>query len=298
VNPPEGNNQVVVGVDGSAAAIAAVRWAAATAAARDLLLRIVHVIDFSPTGFSGAPYIESAKVFEWAEEDGRVMLSDAAAAARAVAPDVEIETALVPAGGSHWFVEESARAHMIVLGASGSGRIGGALLGSTPVVVASHGRCPVVVVRGEEPDATAPVVVGVDGSPVGERALAAAFEEAAQRNVPLVAVHVWSDVKVGTFSGADRAELIDPRAFEESEQVLLAERLSGYCEQYPDVVVHREVYIDGPRAHLQAWSEKAQLVVVGSRGRGGFTGLLLGSTSNGLIREAQCPVMVVRPESA
>ncbi|MCK8674174.1 universal stress protein [Rhodococcus sp. HM1] len=292
---PEGNNQVVVGVDGSAASTAAVRWAAATAAARDLVLRIVHVIDFSPTGYAGAPYVESAKVFEWAEEDGRVMLSDAAAVARAVAPDVRIETTLVPAGGSHWFVEESARARMIVLGASGSGRIGQALLGSTPIVVASHGHCPVVVVRGDEPDPTAPVVVGVDGSPISERAVAAAFEEASQRGVPLVAVHVWSDVKVGTFSGADRAELLDPRAFEDSEQVLLAERLSGYCERYPDVVVHREVYLDGPRLHLQAWSEKAQLVVVGSRGRGGFTGLLLGSTGNGLIREAHCPVMVVRP---
>ncbi len=298
MNLPQVNNQMIVGVDGSPDSTSAVRWAATTAAARDLPLRIVHVIDFSPTGYAGAPYIESAKVFEWAEEDGRVMLSDAVAVARAVAPDLTIETSLVPAGGSHWFVEQSGRARMIVLGASGSGRIGQALLGSTPVVVASHGRCPVVVVRGDAPDATAPVVVGVDGSAVSERAVAAAFEEAALREVPLVAVHVWSDVKVGTFSGIDRAELLDPRAFEESEQVLLAERLSGYCERYPDVVVHREVYLDGPRAHLQAWSEKAQLVVVGSRGRGGFTGLLLGSTSNGLIRDARCPVMVVRPESA
>ncbi|WP_245687867.1 universal stress protein [Rhodococcus phenolicus] len=298
MNLPEDNNQVVVGVDGSPTSTSAVRWAAATASARDLPLRIVHVIDFSPVGYSGAPYVESAKVFEWAEEDGRVMLSDAVTAARSVAPDVEIETTLVPAGGSHWFVEESGRARMVVLGASGSGRIGEALLGSTPVVVASHGRCPVVVVRGETTDPSAPVVVGVDGSKVSERAVAAAFEEAAQRGVPLVAVHVWSDVNVGTFSGADRAELLDPQAFEQSEQVLLAERLSGYCERYPDVVVHREVYLDGPRAHLQAWSEKAQLVVVGSRGRGGFTGLLLGSTSNGLIRDARCPVMVVRPERA
>ncbi|MFZ2528842.1 MAG: universal stress protein [Rhodococcus sp. (in: high G+C Gram-positive bacteria)] len=293
----EGHDQVVVGVDGSPASASAVRWAAATAAGRRRPLRIVHVIDFSPTGYSGAPYVESAKVFEWAEEDGRILLSDALAAARAIASDLEIECTLVPAGGSRWFVEESRRARMIVLGASGSGRIGEALLGSTPVVVASHGHCPVVVVRGDSFDATAPVVVGVDGSAVSDRAVAVAFAEAAQRKVALVAVHAWSDVKVGTFSGTDRAELVEPEAFEQSEQVLLAERLSGYCEQYPDVVVHREIYLDGPRVHLQAWSEKAQLVVVGSRGRGGFTGLLLGSTSNGLIRDAHCPVMVVRPES-
>ncbi len=74
------------------------------------------------------------------------------------------------------------------------------------------------------------------------------------------------------------------------------ERLAGWRDRYPDVEVQRELYIDGPRTHLLAWSQKAQLVVVGSRGRGGFRGLLLGSTSNELVQKAQCPVMVVRPE--
>lgn len=88
----------------------------------------------------------------------------------------------------------------------------------------------------------------------------------------------------------------EPQALEDIERVLLGERLAGYGERYPDVTVVRKVYIDGPRTHLQAWSENAQLVVVGSRGRGGFKGLVLGSTSNSLLREAHCPVMVVRPD--
>ncbi|QBJ98787.1 universal stress protein [Rhodococcus sp. ABRD24] len=286
-------NSVVVGVDGSPAAEAAVRWAASMCAARGLSLRIIHALDFSPYTY-GAPYLDVAGIYGWMEDEGKETLARAAAAAREVSADIDVSTEISTMGGARWLVSLSEDSRALVLGASGSGSASG--IGSTAVNAASHGVCPVVVVHerdGKVPD-EGPVVVGVDGSPTSERAIAVAFEEAAQRGAPLVAIHAWSDTPHGTLAGG-RGAIRDPRAFEDAEHEVLAERLAGWQEQYPDVTVQRELYIDGPRTHLLAWSQKAQLVVVGSRGRGGFRGLLLGSTSNELVQKAQCPVMVVRP---
>jgi nucleotide-binding universal stress UspA family protein len=287
---------VTVGVDGSSASTRAVRWAAATAAQRGLSLHLVHAVDFATTGWAATPFVQTAPVFEWAEDDAQAVLSEAERMAEESAPGLEITAAVALTGIAKWLVRLSRETRMLVLGESGSGRLGEVFLGSTPVAVVGHASCPVVVVRGDappEPDRR-PVVVGVDGSPLSENALAAAFEEASFRSVDLVAVHIWSDVKTGTFDASPVA--FEPQALEDVEHVLLGERLAGHCERYPDVTVIRKVYIDGPRSHLQAWSKSAQLVVVGSRGRGGFAGLVLGSTSNSLLREAHCPVMVVRPD--
>ncbi|MEE2034348.1 universal stress protein [Rhodococcus sp. CC-R104] len=293
---PHDHNRVTVGVDGSPPSEHAVRWAAATAAGRRLALHIVHATDFAPSEWTSMPFFRPAEIFEWAEEGARVVLSGAEVIARAVAPDLEITTEVAMTGSTKWLVELSREARLLVLGASGTGRLGEAVLASTPVTVAAHARCPVVVVRGEQPadgPDVRPVVVGVDGSPSSVGAIDCAFEEASWRGADLVVVHVWSDVKAGTFEALPLG--FDPSAFAESEDALLSEQLAGYRERYPDVTIHRKVYVDGPRSHLRTWSEKAQLLVVGSRGRGGFTGLLLGSTSNALLREAHCPVMVVRP---
>ncbi|MDH6280998.1 universal stress protein [Prescottella agglutinans] len=287
-------NAVIVGVDGSEAAEAAVRWAAQMCADRNLSLRIIHALNFSPYTY-GAPYLDVAGIYDWMEDEGKEILSRAAAVAREVSADLDISTEISTMGGARWLVSLSEDSRALVLGASGSGSAGG--IGSTAVNAASHGVCPVVVVHqrdGQVPQ-EGPVVVGIDGSPTSERATGVAFEEAAQRGVPLVAIHAWSDTPHGTLAGG-RSSIRDPRAFEDSEHEVLSERLAGWCQRYPDVEVQRELYIDGPRTHLLAWSQKAQLVVVGSRGRGGFRGLLLGSTSNELVQKAQCPVMVVRPE--
>ncbi|OBA36147.1 universal stress protein [Rhodococcus pyridinivorans] len=292
---PRDHNHVTVGADGSPASERAVRWAAATAAGRKIPLHLVHAVDFAPSGWTKLPFFRPSQVFEWSEAEAQALLKEAAETAEAVAPNLEITAELALTGSAKWLVELSRTSRMIVLGATGSTKMGEAFLGSTPVSVAGHAECPVVVVRGPEgpvPDER-PVVVGVDGSPASRQAVDLAFEEASWRRVDLVAVHVWSDLKVGEI---DESPLdFDPRAFEEYEHSLLSECLAGYGERYPDVTVHRKVYVDGPRAHLQSWSEKAQLVVVGTRGRGGFKGMVLGSTGNALMREARCPVMVVRP---
>ncbi|NLE80811.1 MAG: universal stress protein [Rhodococcus sp.] len=286
-------NSVVVGVDGSEHSKEALRVAANVAAKRGLRLKIVHALDFAPYGFGG-PYIDAGGVFEWIEASGKSILSDAVEAARERKPDLDIEAEMSIGNSSQWLVELSETARVVVIGASGVGAATTALLGNNTLSVTTHAHCPVVVVRGEiRPEG--PVVVGVDGSPTSARAVAVAFEEASLREVPLVAVHIWSDLGSHTFEDPRAAALV-PGRIEDEEHAVLAEALAGWQDQYPNVEVKRKVYIDNPRARLLEWSKKAQIVVVGSRGRGGFRSMLLGSTSNSLISHADCPVVVVRPE--
>lgn len=183
----------------------------------------------------------------------------------------------------------------MVVGDRGLGGFLGLLLGSVAVGLAGHAACPVVVVRGPEApagvDPASPVVVGVDGSPTGEAAVSFAFEWADQRGAPLVALHTWwVDPMI--------SPMLDWHATTEAETEVLAERLAGWAEKYPDVVVERVVEQRRAADALRELSERAQLVVVGSRGRGGFQGLVLGSVGHALLHHAECPVAVVRPEPA
>ncbi|KJF21298.1 universal stress protein [Rhodococcus sp. ACPA4] len=292
------HNNVVVGIDGSDTASTALREAAKIAAQRELRLDIIHALDFAPYGFGG-PYIDAGGVYEWVEEAGKAVLGDAEKFAAEVAPTVTVHTEMAIGSPTQWLLESSAKARLVVVGASSSGKAATAVLGNTAVGVASHGKCPVIVVRERDGvvPSDGPVVVGVDGSALSAQAVGAAFEEAAFRGAELVAVHVWSDLGTAAFEDP-RAAALAPASLEEEEHAVLSENLAGWSEKYPDVVVRREIYLDNPRGRLLEWSARAQLVVVGSRGRGGFRGMLLGSTSNTLIASAQCPVMVVRPEDS
>ncbi|MFE5474161.1 universal stress protein [Nocardia sp. NPDC056541] len=284
---------VVVGIDGSDGSAAAVRWAARTAAARERALHIVHctapIADRTPRSAYDAFIYATMQDIRLAAER---VLTEAREQAHAIAPAITVTTELANGNPARTLIAASAHAHLVVLGvAPWAGSI--AHLGSTLLAVTSHAQGAVVIVRGPDPDSrTGPVVVGVDGSHVGEPAIGAAFAEASLRGAELVAVHGWSDLSGGEFGGASYLSV--PIAdFETAEAALLAERLAGWTERFPDVVVRREVEVYGPRERLAEWSRTAQLLVVGSRGRGGFRGLLLGSTSNWLVQHAECPVMVV-----
>ncbi len=282
-------DEIVVGVDGSAAALEAVRWAAGEAAPRKLALRLVYAADVTGGRFDGGLPVPQSS-FDELQRAGQQLLADAAA----VAGEVTVSTEMPLEPPVPLLLECSRTARMVVLGSSGRGGFTGMLAGSTAVSVSAHASCPVAVVRGR-PDAAGPVVVGVDGSPTSEEALKVAIDEAAWREVPLVAVHAWSDADYGVpLPTAD----LDWAEVEREQQRLLAERLAGRQERYPDVRVERVVVRDRPRDELLARSRDAQLVVVGSRGRGGFRGLVLGSTSQALIHHADCPVLVVRPQAA
>lgn len=295
------NEPIVVGVDGSEASTVAVAWAARTAAQRRVALRIVNVVHV-PSALYAQPYLAEQHRDELAGA-GRTHVENAIVAARQAAVDagqLDVTGEVFEGKAAQRLVEQSEAARMLVLGARGHGEISGMAVGSTASSVTAHAICPVVVIRGRTqdglPPTSGPVVVGVDGSPVSAEAVEFAFDEAAMRRAPLTAVHVWSDVRMPALIGGGSDEG-DWRTVQSREEVVLAERLAGFVERYPDVDVTRVVARDRPVRVLSEYSEEAQLIVVGSRGRGGFTGMLMGSTSNALMHTADCPVMVVRPRA-
>jgi nucleotide-binding universal stress UspA family protein len=193
-------------------------------------------------------------------------------------------------------IEVSEEAEMVVVGSTGRGAVGRVLLGSVSSGVVRGASCPVAIIRDEDPSMPyplqAPVVVGIDGSPASELAMAIAFDEASRRGVGLRALHAWSDI--GLFELPES----DWPAVGLKAKLSLAECLAGWQERYPDVTVHRIVVCDRPARLLIEQSESAQLLVVGSHGRGGLSGALLGSVSNAVVHAVRTPVIVARPSKA
>jgi nucleotide-binding universal stress UspA family protein len=290
---PTFGRSIVIGVDGSETALQAVRWAAAEATQRRSPLRLVSAYAVPVGRLVGDPGL-GVNYHTVVRDSAARHLAAAATAATMVAPDLAVEQVLVEGFPTPALQAESVDAALVVLGDRGLGGFTGLLLGSVAVALAAHAACPVVVVRGPEFDTSAPrvepVVVGVDGSPASEAAVAFAFGAAALRAVPLVAVHAWYDL----LADPVMAPLLDVDALEADEREVLAERLTAWSRKYPDVDMRRLVVRDRAARALVQESASAQLVVVGSRGRGGLTGMLLGSVSHALLHHAYCPVAVVR----
>jgi nucleotide-binding universal stress UspA family protein len=284
---------VVVGVDGSAASNFAVYWAARDAAMRHISLTLVHMVN-AVTMWPQVPM--QAEVLVWQEDDGRRVLEAAAKIAEDAAKTyrrIDIATELRHSPPVPTLAEMSEEAEMVVVGCYGRGAIGRLILGSVSSGVARCASCPVAIIHDEDPlmslPLQAPLLVGIDGSPVSELATAIAFDEASRRGVELKALHAWSDLEVLALSG------VDWLALQSGADRSLAERLAGWQERYPDVRVHRLVVRDRPARQLIEESQSAQLVVVGSHGRGGLPGMLLGSVSNAVVHALRMPVIVARP---
>ncbi|ROP35080.1 universal stress protein [Saccharothrix texasensis] len=285
---------IVVGVDGSTSALTATKWAAEEAARHRVPLKLVHAY-LPPTRGYPEIVLTGHEVRQAFEQQGRQWLEDAAGAARAVAPDVGITTSLVVDRPAAALIAASRDAFQVVLGSQGLGGFSGLLVGSVAVAVSAHGTSPVVVVR-EELGHDGPVVVGVDGSAASEEAVAFAFAEASLLGVPLTALIAWTDFLVD--SAYHSRFTVDWSQVEQEQLRLLSERLAGWQEKYPDVHVERVVVHDRPVRALLNAAKDARLLVVGSHGQGGFTGMLLGSTSQALVHHAPCPLAVVRPATA
>ncbi|MEU8633051.1 universal stress protein [Amycolatopsis sp. NPDC048633] len=293
------NRTIVVGVDGSAASVTAVSWAARLASSRRLGLDIVHGLQIAALGY-GEGMAGIDVLIDAVRQEGDRVVAVSRKVATSIDEDLVVTTETLTGTPAPLLIERSRRARMVVVGATGSGGFAGMLLGTTPATLVSHAHSPVAVIRGRHGAAhvpeSGPVVVGLDGSPASEAANAAAFEEASARGVPLVAVHAWTDVTYEDFYGTVRL-IPQWESMADDEERLLAQRLAGWQEKYPDVEIRRVLRRDRPRLALLEAAEKAQLVVVGSRGRGGFAGMLLGSTGQALVQHAGCPVLVVRPEA-
>ncbi|MEV6426412.1 universal stress protein [Nocardia sp. NPDC051463] len=285
------NQPIVAAVDGSATSYHAVAWAAVDAAVHRCRLHIVTSVAIR-SGIGLGPMPTEADV-EWLRKDGERVLAEAERVARAAAvgeaPAISTELNLEQI--TPYLIDRSRQARTLVVGSRGLGAFRRGLLGSVSMAVTRHAHCPVAVVHSTSAtDAFSsgkPVLVGVDGTANSVPATELAFEEASRRKVGLVALHAWSDS-----SGIDLLPGWD--AVREHEDAVLAERLAGFGERYPDVSVRRVLVRDMPVRSLLDESEGAQLVVVGSHGRGGFAGILLGSTSAALLHSVECPMIVVR----
>lgn len=289
--------RIVVGTDTSDAARIAVDWAAARASERAKPLLILVAVAPSPDRAApldaGAP-AESpflSRVKEAAEEAAAAEL----ARVRAAHPGLDVQTAVVVDVPSRPLAAATADADLVVVGARGySAPLKTAALGGTSDAVATHAHGPVAVVpefsrdNPQHPDG--PVVVGVDDSEQSLAAIAWAAGEAGRRGVPLVAVHAWRAWPWLTDS------LVGWSVQDASLGVGLEQMVKDLCAPYladgQELVTRVE--IGHPAVKLVEASDEASLVVIGSRGRGGVLGLLLGSTSREVMRQARCPVVVVR----
>lgn len=285
-------NPILVGYDGSLGAGAALNWALAEADRRSAPLRLVYVHEWATT------VVPVPAGHGWPDPQVRreavAVIDEAVTRARTAQPAVPTTGTVIDGPVTATLRKLSEQAGLLVLGNRGLGGFTGLLIGSVAVQVAAHGAAPVLIVRGEE-GSQGPVVVGVDGSLQSNRALGFAMEEAALRGAELVAVHAWR-YPVSTGPGDMLPLVYDRQEQAAEESLLLAEAVAGWSERYPDVPVRRRVVRDWPAPALVAESRAAQLLVVGARGRGGFTGLLLGSVSQAVLHHSSCPVAVVRQD--
>ncbi len=285
------NSGIVVGVDGSPSANAAIRWAAVDAELRNTSLTLVHAVPPVMGTWLAAPV--PLNVLEWQRTIGRQVVDDALQFAKeCTAGALDISTDLLSASPVPGLVQMSRNADMVVVGSRGRGAIARTLMGSVSMRLAHHAHCPVAVIHGEPPSTEispqAPVLVGVDSSPASNAALELAFDEASRRRAELVALHAWWSPGEFELPGFDWDDL---RPGIEDE---FAERLKTCRQRHPEVPVRRVVVRDQPARELVAHAQSAQLLVVGSHGHGEIASGLLGSVSTAVVQAARIPVIVAR----
>ncbi|MDT0185996.1 universal stress protein [Microbacterium sp. ARD31] len=281
---------ILVAYDGSADAERALHWAAAESLRTHVPLRVLAVNAVLPPtwgGMTGA--VGMAGLVDIPVGDSKAVLEQAGK----TLSDAGVGGATLDQATGH-VVDELLRAgesaSLLVTGSHGHGRTGEALIGSVSQHLARHATCPVVVVRPARDPEARRIVVGIDGS----RASAAALEHACRRaedtGETVVAIHAWKVRAPSTDVWSSDARSVDSQ----ERELLLSESLAGVREDHPDVRLEQEVVPVAPGQALVDASAGASLVVVGSRGLGFFSGLLLGSVSQVVLHRAECPVLVVR----
>ncbi|MEV8126146.1 universal stress protein [Streptomyces sp. NPDC085944] len=287
------NGFMVVGADGSAPGLEAVVWAAREAEVRNVPLQVVHALARPAHLPLDAALPRSVR--ERFRVTADAVVEEALLRARAEAPDADVSGLVIPGEPLSVLVAQARSAAMAVVGHRGLNGFPKTLLGSVATGLAAHAECPVVVVR-EPARPAGPVVLGVDGSAAGAAAVRFAFQEASLQGADVTAVHAWTAWNAPMPPPTDETEpyAYGPGMLAAEEERLLAETLAGMRTRYPEVRVERSTVHGPARPALIEASRTARLTVVGSRGRGGFAGLLLGSVSQAVLHHAHSPVAVVR----
>lgn len=272
--------RILVAYDGSEEAEHALVWAAEEAVRTGTPLRVVTVDDVSTSPWGGDI---------WERDPEQV------AHAEAVMSDLGVADGAVERHVGHvasTLLDLAAEASLVVVGSQGHGRVSEATIGSVSQHVARHAPCPVVVVRRPRKRDAGRIVVGLDGSPMSEAALEYACQRAERTGEVVVAVHGWKvhtpSTDVWSAEPRSLGDVVDEK------EVLVGESVAGMREAHPDVVLIGEAVPVAPGDVLVDASANASLVVVGSRGRGYFSGLLLGSVSQDVLHRAHCPVAIAR----
>ena len=281
---------IVVGIDASAGAAAALRWAVADAATHKASVRLIcayqRSVEYEPMlMWSGLPDSEVQHSRSVAED----VVTKAIKLAAELDGGVHVQGEAIDGNPVPVLTDESHRGSLMVLGSRHRSAVEASVLGSVSTGVAARSACPVVVLGG--PAALAnenpAVVVGVDGTEESELLLSFAFDHASRHRIPLRALLFWHPDLLATMLW--RAEPAAPTR----AALWLSEALAGWREKYPDVDVSTAVIRDHPAAGLAACASSAQLLVVGTRGRRALVGTLLGSVSQAVLHHATCPVAVV-----
>lgn len=282
---------VIAGTDGSEAALGAVKWAADFAARADLPLTLLHVIPRLDWHFAGAD--APAELGGTAAADG--VLAAASEAVRSSHPDLEIRTQAVKGAVATVLADAARSARILVVGAGEHRALGG-----HAVKIVHRTQCPVLVWRAPVAKRTGkplPVVVGIDESEGSARAVAEAFDVARTLHAALTVVHMWdigAAVGMGDLGGQGNMDwqLLD--VLQARQCTAMDELVAPLARKYPNAHVSKVFQDVSPAKGLTDLSGQAQLVVVGSHGRGRLADSILGSVSQNVLHHAECPVLVVR----
>jgi len=285
--------RIVVGVDGSPASERALQWAAGEAVDRGVGLDVVHAWTMPFLAYPLGGFIDPAPL----EREGKATLDRAVRSLeRRGSPRPELRRSLVEEHAPAALFWAAQEADLLVVGSRGHGGFVGLLVGSVSAQCVSAAPCPVVVVPPSWlDDGIRRIVVGVDGSEPSYEALHWAVAEAARHSARLDVVNAYDRDHAAWPSGA-MADL-DEGDVEKASRALVEEMVAGAVGRGDPQPAGVEVISasSGPARALIETATGADLLVVGSRGRGSVRGLLLGSVSQQCVHHAPCPIVVTRP---
>lgn len=286
---------VLVGFDGSELAALAVRFGAAEAQRRGTTLTVVTAYALPTMIYPNMASMPSEPEDERAREAAEAILAEAVELLRDHPGEKSFRTA--PGDAAGVLVTLSPSAEITVVGARGRGGFMGRVLGSVSTALPAHAHCPTIVVPHNatvDHAADGPVVVAVDGSDTGRVAMFTAAAEAAVRGTTLEVVAVLPAGEEWLYWYPE-LELSSEVTGRRQKQIAagLEKETAELGEQFPDLAVSTSVPVGDPTETLVEISARAQLTVMGTRGRGRIRSALLGSVSRGVLNRAEGPVMVV-----